>query len=613
MKKIPSSGKFYLAVISLLTLFFLWKLYPEYDMNLTTALGVALFLMVGIYLGLHPIKIATTRNLVDLSDISIYATLFLFGKEWCVWTAFLTWSICQIVVFVRGKIHRERWQLILSNVSIAVLSFVATAYVYEFISSNGAPFDSWINIAAVAASTVVCNLAYLVLSILFLTFMGRRSLHDSFKLIPSILKFNVFFLLSPMGALFAYFYAHEPLGLLLIVFPIWLIYFASQSYSHTLREAQEMITGLSDLLDARDKYTSLHSLRVAEFAQAIAGEMNLGEFSSTEIYETGRIHDLGKIAIEDSVLFKEGTLSKEEWEKMKSHPGLINVILGKFNYLKAKTFVASLHHERFDGKGYPEGKEGIQIPLGSRILAVADAFDAMTSDRPYRKGIPVDVAVQRLKEGKSAQFDPVVVDAMVSYLQKKYADSFEKGQYMAESLMKNVTQQDAYTKEKAEKMMVLVEKICEKLWLSIADIDTLKEAAKLQDIGKIIMDNETLRKKGTLTEKELEKIRDHPVISSKLASSMSVSDEAVKLIRNHHEKYDGTGYPDGLKGEAIPLGARILAVADAYTAMTIDRPFQQSLSKEEALKRIKEGSGTQFDPAIIDVLITVMNNEKNNS
>jgi len=155
---------------------------------------------------------------------------------------------------------------------------------------------------------------------------------------------------------------------------------------------------------------------VAAYAEAIAGELGLDADDVDVIVSAARVHDLGKIGIPDAILLKPGDLTHDEMATMWTHPGAGAEILGQFHLFREGTRLARHHHEWYDGSGYPDGVAGEDIPLGARILAVADAYDAMTSDRPYRRALRRDDAVERLKAGQGSQFDPMVVGAMIRVL-----------------------------------------------------------------------------------------------------------------------------------------------------------------------------------------------------
>ena len=188
-----------------------------------------------------------------------------------------------------------------------------------------------------------------------------------------------------------------------------------------------VIKTLLSALKCKDDYTWGHSLRVAYFCVSVGREMG---FSDAELYElevSALFHDIGKIGVPDSVLMKPSRLTDNEFLEMKLHPSKSFEILQDFPVFHKMAINAKYHHERFDGRGYPEGLKGDAIPLFSRIILISDTFDAMTSTRPYRKGLPFDVAFAELREFAGTQFDAFIVEKFISCMtkeQSKNEDTF---------------------------------------------------------------------------------------------------------------------------------------------------------------------------------------------
>ncbi len=172
-----------------------------------------------------------------------------------------------------------------------------------------------------------------------------------------------------------------------------------------------VIRSMINAIDAKDPYTCGHSDRVAEFARLISRELLLSEHLCEQVFMTGLLHDVGKIGVPDHVLNKPDQLTDQEFELIKQHPVIGFEILKHLENLSYVLPGVLHHHEAFDGSGYPHGLAGDQIPLCARILAVADAYDAMTSNRPYRRGMPTERAERILTEGAGLQWDPDCVDA----------------------------------------------------------------------------------------------------------------------------------------------------------------------------------------------------------
>ena len=172
--------------------------------------------------------------------------------------------------------------------------------------------------------------------------------------------------------------------------------------------AQALVTAI----DAKDVYSHGHSIRVAEYSRRIAEEMGKSEEECRKIYYAGLLHDVGKIGISDAIITKKGKLTPEEYEEIKRHPVLSNQILSSIRDYPYISIGAHYHHERYDGKGYPEGLKGEDIPEIARIIAVADAYDAMSSNRSYRKAIPQQIIREEIVAGAGTQFDPEIAMVM---------------------------------------------------------------------------------------------------------------------------------------------------------------------------------------------------------
>lgn len=185
---------------------------------------------------------------------------------------------------------------------------------------------------------------------------------------------------------------------------------------------ESYFTTLAAALDARDPYTAGHSLRVAQYSEQIAILSGMSSEQVVLLRKSALLHDIGKIGVRDSVLLKDGKLTDEEFEQIKMHPVMGEEILKQ---IQPAAPIAPLlpgvrsHHERYDGRGYPDGLAGTDIPLFGRIIAVADAYDAMTSDRPYRQGMPVSKALSILEDGKGTQWDPVFSTLFVEWMKEQ--------------------------------------------------------------------------------------------------------------------------------------------------------------------------------------------------
>jgi len=230
------------------------------------------------------------------------------------------------------------------------------------------------------------------------------------------------------------------------------------------------------------------------------------------------------------------------------------------------------------GRAVHEAKEA-----GGNRVAFAERTAKDIKNIPLPKDIKLDDLKMRLKKtGK--KLDQTLWDSI-------YA------------LAKTIEAKDHYTGEHAEKMISIVKGIAKELNLSNKDIVNLERAAVLHDLGKIGISDKILLKKGKLTKKEYAEIKRHPNIGAEIIRSIHFLKEVVPLILHHHERFDGMGYNYGLKGKNIPIGARILAIADVYQALISDRPYRKAFSKKEAIKILLAGAGTQFDPTVVGALL----------
>jgi len=201
-------------------------------------------------------------------------------------------------------------------------------------------------------------------------------------------------------------------------------------YHNLLNVYLETIRALAAAIDAKDSYTHGHSRRVTDRAVAIAKLMGLSRDDVDTIRHAALLHDVGKIGISEQILLKPGRLTDEEFETIKTHPHIGAAILNSIEFLRKVCAIIEHHHERYDGRGYPSQLKGDEIPLGARIIMVADSFDAITSSRPYRKPLSFDEAMAEIARCANSQFDPRVVEVFLKLRESPFSPEWLKGDFL---------------------------------------------------------------------------------------------------------------------------------------------------------------------------------------
>jgi len=224
---------------------------------------------------------------------------------------------------------------------------------------------------------------------------------------------------SPVITLFLFFVLPRCLISIAIMFVCnSIVEIVNSSHKKTEEMFLQTVAALSDAVDAKDRYTSGHSKRVAEYARKISARLGKSKEEQDEVYRAGLLHDVGKIRIPEEIINKPGKLTDEEFDTIKVHPVTGYNILRGISEDSRIAFAAKYHHERYDGKGYPNGLQGEEIPEMARILGVADSYDAMASNRSYRDALPQEVVRKEIEKGKGTQFDPEIAEVMLKMIEE---------------------------------------------------------------------------------------------------------------------------------------------------------------------------------------------------
>ena len=225
------------------------------------------------------------------------------------------------------------------------------------------------------------------------------------------------FSLGILAILIALIYALSPWYMILMLSPLFIVQISLREHMKLQRQAHLAFEKIAKIVSSRDPYTGIHSEEVAELAVKLAKTLNLPEKEIARIETAARVHDLGKIAVPDAILLKPGPLTEEEWKVMKQHPVVSAEILSDLEIYKDCVDIIRHEHEHWDGSGYPDGLKGEEIPLGSRIIAVADVWHALLSDRPYRKAYTKEEARKIMQEMAGKTLDPKLVEVFLKIVE----------------------------------------------------------------------------------------------------------------------------------------------------------------------------------------------------
>lgn len=356
----------------------------------------------------------SNEQAVDISFIIVLAMVLTQGVPY----ALVTHALSTLICFERDEKGKQRPILLLSpvrslfNTGIVQISVAFSNIVFLLIGGNGAAFAMPYSIVPGFIYSLLVMAVNLVL-LLVLFALGGEDISSTLRqnimgIFPNVLA------TAPIGMLLAYL-MQMPGGeyiLLLFTLPLMLARYSFKLYIDSKEQYVNMIAALSSAIEAKDPYTEGHSRRVSEYAVMIAQEMHLSGRRVDDLHVAALLHDIGKIGVSDGVLNKNGPLSDDEWKIVRQHPEVGYRIVSQLKLSETAKSAILHHHERFDGKGYPSGVSLSTLPLEVAILSIADAFDAMTSDRPYRKGMTKEKALSILGEEAGNQFHSEVVRVM---------------------------------------------------------------------------------------------------------------------------------------------------------------------------------------------------------
>ncbi|MBM3710715.1 MAG: HD-GYP domain-containing protein, partial [Actinobacteria bacterium] len=334
------------------------------------------------------------------------ASLIIFGPA----TAMIVTAIS--IFNIKEFVRRVPYYKHLFNAGQYLISFAAAAIFFErFYLRNQTNFFYARNIWVIFLVTYIFFILNTVLTAAAISLStGVNILNIWIYNFAWLIPFQFFLLAMAIAIAFLYI-RYSPFTLLFTSLPLII---AQYAYLLRIKERRTILNSIMQIvkiIEAKDIYTAGHSVRVADYSEQIARVLRLNEYDIEIVRNLANLHDIGKIQIDLAILNKVTPLTKEDWEEIKKHPVVSYEVVRNIDFLRDRANAILYHHERIDGKGYPFGRTGEDIPLFAKILCVADSYDAMTTNRPYRRALTRDETLAELERNRGTQFDGKVCDA----------------------------------------------------------------------------------------------------------------------------------------------------------------------------------------------------------
>lgn len=420
MKGLPSKLKVYLLSIYILTFASVLIFAKNGIISISTSdiVGIVLFCVL---LALTESFTVAYKNMSISTNFAVHLAALLLFKPFGATIIIIVGFSLRVVKHNNRYIHIFNTPIYktLYNYCVFVLPFLYSSLIYIRLGGR----FSTTNLLSEIPAIIIFSIAYFVLNALITSglyaFLNSKNVLYFFmsNLTIGVLSSVV---MAPFGLLLAYVYKNNGFsGVLFIVFPIVLARYTFYLYIQSKTQYIQTVDTLMRAMEARDKYTEGHSQRVAEISEMIAKELKFSDSKIERLHMAALLHDVGKIGIDDNILNKPGKLTIEEYEIIKSHPEIgFNILKDIKNLQDILPFVRN-HHERYDGKGYPDGKSEKEIGLDIFIVQLADSIDAMATDRPYRRALTDEQIISEVNKFSGTQFHPTVVAAYLRIIEKE--------------------------------------------------------------------------------------------------------------------------------------------------------------------------------------------------
>lgn len=416
MAKLNKQNLFFVIVVAVAS----WFLVYSFDFFIKTDIKTfMIFTSLSFLAEVLPVKLENDAE-VTVGFAVLIGAILVLGYKVSIWVAFISELFCEI----RHKVTSYAILKKLTNIGIYIIMVGSSGYFYEKLGGVPGNVNLQKNFIAFFALILTYFFINVGLMAIAIKIIYKKPLKSIFKA-TFIETLPSYIALAPLGILLAVIYINiGALGLILFLIPLLIARHSFKLYMDMKKVYLETIQALASAIEAKDPYTKGHSERVAKLAVAIAEELKMDNDLISNLHYAALLHDIGKIGIPEPILNKPCKLSEEEFAKIKVHPELGANIVKKVDFLLQASFFIRYHHERLSGSGYPEGLKGEEIPLGAQIIAVADVFDALTTDRPYRKAMTVEEALMEIEQASGVDFRPDVVRALKRVLEKEKSGGY---------------------------------------------------------------------------------------------------------------------------------------------------------------------------------------------
>ncbi|MEW6008765.1 MAG: HD domain-containing phosphohydrolase [Candidatus Omnitrophota bacterium] len=391
----------------------------------------------------------------------------------------------------------------------------------------------------------------------------------------------------------------------------------------------ELLSALPDILELSGSDLLRHSFAVAFLSKKIANE--IVPHKVEELFLSGLVHDIGTFDMPYETVHKADLYCEISDKDVLSHPLISGQIISSFPSLSKLADIVIAHHERFDGKGYPLRRSNNEVSSESQTIRIADSLSVKFN---HSKKLQLQDAYNYLDEQSGKEFNPVYLKGVKSALDDKTLDTANNFDLLSQEIKKTIDSfkifairqrrhsieeilfffgqlldiKHSYSESHCIRVSNYAVLLALGLGLESKDIDRIRIAGMVHDLGKIGIPKNILDKPARLTEDEFKVVKSHPDLAVKIISKITSLKGILPIVKSDQEHWDGSGYPQGLKGEEIPFLARIMLVADAFDAMTSDRAYRKAMPLSAALAELERCKGKDFDPRIIEVAMKVFSN-----